>query len=246
MCLPLIGRRRSSSISTRLLIEAKPPPSLEPSPRRASIRAVNEPAHNYTRTTYGGATVNQRTRDMLEQAARIYGHAFTLTQGSYHPGSASSAGTHDGGGVVDVSVDGMTSAERDRAVQALRRVGFFAWLRTPPSFAYHIHAVAIGDRELSPAAKRQVPQGFADHDGLADQGPDPAPDPYPAWTRKYGTHVSPDPNPDEIVWYRLILDEQGHVLAHARDRAQLHQQLDVLLDADDARGLVIERDVGQG
>lgn len=207
---------------------------------------MTEPAHNYTRVMYGGKTVNQRTKDMLVSAEAIFGEGFRLSQGSYHPGTSASAGTHDGGGVVDISTTGMSVADRDRAVQALRRVGFFAWLRTPPKFDYHIHAVAIGDQQLSPAAKRQVTQGFADQDGLAGHGPDPASDPYPAWTRKYGTHVSPDPNPGETAWYRLVLDEQGHVLAHARDRAQLHQQLDVLLDADPVRGLVIERDVGQG
>ena len=156
---------------------------------------MNEPAHNYSRTRYGGGVVNQRTRDMLVAAEKINGHPFTLTQGSYNKGVSASAGTHDGGGVVDISVGGMDGAQRNAAVQALRRVGFFAWLRTPPSFAYHIHAVAIGDREMSPSARNQVKQGFADRDGLARHGPDPAPDPYPAWTAKYGKHASPDPAP---------------------------------------------------
>lgn len=172
---------------------------------------MTEPAHNYTRTTYSGKTVNQRTKDMLIIAENIYGHPFTLSQGSYHPGTAASAGTHDGGGVVDVSVDGMISTERYAAVQALRRAGFFAWLRTPPKFDYHIHAVAIGDREMSPAARRQQTQGFADQDGLAGHGPDPAPDPYPAWTRKYGTHVSPDPNPDEGHDEWIVVDGTGAI-----------------------------------
>lgn len=161
-----------------------PPPKTEAS----SV----EPAHNYARTTYGGRTVNQRTKVMLETAAQLFGRGFSLTQGSYSTGVSASAGTHDGGGVVDIDVDSLSSAQRDAAVQALRKAGFFAWLRVPPAFDYHIHAVAIGDREMSAAAKSQVVQGFQDRDGLARRGPDPAPDPYPAWTAKYGTHVSPD------------------------------------------------------
>ena len=121
-----------------------------------------EPAHNYDRVTYGGRTVNYRTKEMLEQAARIFGrtNGWVITQGSYNKGVGASAGTHDRGGVVDISVSGWSSATRSDAVQALRKAGFFAWLRTPAQgFAYHIHAVAIGDRELSPAARDQQAQG---------------------------------------------------------------------------------------
>lgn len=153
-----------------------------------------EPIHNYSRVSYAGKIVNYRTKLMLDTAAKIYGrgNGWVLTQGSYNRGVSASAGTHDGGGVVDISVNGMTSAERKLAVQALRKAGFFAWLRVPPAFSYHIHAVAIGDRELSSAARSQVAQGFADRDGLARRGPDPDPDPYPTWVDKYGRHVSLD------------------------------------------------------
>lgn len=154
-----------------------------------------EPIHNYSRVSYAGKTVNYRTKLMLDTAANIYGRSngWVLTQGSYNRGVGASAGTHDGGGVVDISVRGMTSAERRLAVQALRKAGFFAWLRTPEQgFSYHIHAVAIGDRELSPAARGQHTQGFQDRNGLAGRGPDPDADPYPTWVDAYGRHVSLD------------------------------------------------------
>lgn len=152
-----------------------------------------EPAHDYTRTTYGGKTVNMRTRNMLLHAAAIRGKGFTLTQGSYNRGVSASAGTHDGGGVVDVSVSGLTPAERSVAAMALRKAGFFAWTRTPvQGFAYHIHAVAIGDKQMSSGAKSQVVQGFQDRNGLANRGKDTAPDPFPLWIDKYGKHVSLD------------------------------------------------------
>ncbi|MEU3052289.1 peptidoglycan-binding domain-containing protein [Streptomyces griseus] len=144
-----------------------------------------EPAHDYTRTTYGGRTVNQRTKVMLQTAASIFGSSFTLTQGSYNRGVSASAGTHDGGGVVDISVSSMSAPQRKAAVQALRKAGLAAWLRVPPAFSYHIHAVAIGDRELSPSAKSQITQWKQDRNGLANWGPDPDADPYPAWTAKY-------------------------------------------------------------
>ena len=150
--------------------------------------ATGEPAHNYTRTTYGSKRVNQRTKVMLETAAREFGGPFYLTQGSYNAGGVSaSAGTHDGGGVVDISVYNMTSSRRAFAVQCLRRAGFAAWLRTPAQgFSYHIHACAIGDREMAPAAKKQVQAYFNGRDGLARNGVDTNPPrPWPAWANKY-------------------------------------------------------------
>lgn len=157
---------------------------------------MQEPAHDYRRVTYGGKTVNWRTRIMLEAAATLYGEPFKLTQGSYNKGVSASAGTHDGGGVVDISTAGMSTARREFAEQCLRRVGFFAWVREPPLFSYHIHAVAIGDREMSSSAKSQVAQGYADKDGLARRGHDSPLDPYPVWIDQYGRHVSLD-RPDE-------------------------------------------------
>lgn len=149
--------------------------------RAVAPSAAGEPIHNYTRTTYDGQRVNQRTKDMLNTAAAIFGSAFPLTQGSYNAGGvAASAGTHDGGGVVDV---GLTSAA---AVQALRKAGFAAWQRTPDEgFAYHIHAVAIGDREMSPSAKNQITSYFNGRNGLANNAKDPVARPWPEWVNKY-------------------------------------------------------------
>ncbi|GHG09638.1 peptidoglycan-binding protein [Streptomyces hydrogenans] len=169
------GAQTVAALGLRLVGTSTPPPA-----------STGEPAHVYTRTTYGGKKVNQRTKVMLETAAVDFGRSLTLLQGSYNAGGvAASAGTHDGGGVVDISVSGMSSAQRNELVQCLRRAGLAAWLRVPPAFDYHIHAVAIGDRELSSAAKSQIAQWAVDRDGLAARGPDPAPDPYPAWTRQY-------------------------------------------------------------
>ncbi len=147
----------------------------------------DEPAHNYTRTTYGGRTVNVRTQVMLQAAAKEFGGPFSLTQGSYNRGVSASAGTHDGGGVVDISVNNMSTSRRSEAVQCLRRAGFAAWLRTPSQgFAYHIHCNAIGDREMASVAKEQVQQYFNGQNGLSGHGADTNPPrPWPAWCNKY-------------------------------------------------------------
>lgn len=153
-----------------------------------------EPAHDYHRVTYGGHTVNVRTRTMLENAKHLlteYDWTPRLTQGSYNPGGvAASKGTHDGGGCVDVNVSTMSANGRLDCLRALRRAGFAAWIRTPAEgFGYHIHAVAIGDRELAPLAKTQVGDYFAGRNGLVNHGPDTAPAtvgrPYPSWAAKY-------------------------------------------------------------
>lgn len=147
-----------------------------------------EPVHSYARTTHGGRTVNKRTDDMLHTAETISGVKFTLSQGSYNRGGvAASAGTHDGGGVVDISVSNWSATTRKNVVQALRKAGFAAWLRTPAQgFSYHIHACAIGDREMAQGAKNQVTAYFNGRDGLARNGADTdAPRPYPSWAAKY-------------------------------------------------------------
>ncbi|WP_007024661.1 peptidoglycan-binding protein [Saccharomonospora iraqiensis] len=128
------------------------------------------------KTTMDGETVNRRSADMLGAAQRRIGVDFVLTQGSYNPGGdPSSAGTHDGGGVVDLSVHNLPSPWQ--AVKALREVGFAAWHRTPDQgpWAAHIHAVAVSDTALSPPAWDQVGDYFEGRNGLANNGPDDGP-----------------------------------------------------------------------
>ncbi len=145
-----------------------------------------EPAMDMSRTSYGGRTVNQRTKVLLQRAATIYGGSFTLIQGSYNVGVAASAGTHDGGGVVDINVNGMSTANRLRAVQALRKAGFAAWLRTPDEgFDYHIHANAIGDREMKSVARNQVASYFSGRNGLVSNARVTDALHWPTWVERY-------------------------------------------------------------
>ncbi|NKZ02303.1 peptidoglycan-binding domain-containing protein [Actinomadura latina] len=130
------------------------------------------------RVSTGGAVINTRTRDMLAEAERLLGRDLVLDQGSYNPGGdPTSAGTHDGGGVVDISVKGMTSATRTAVARALRRVGFAAWVRSPGQgdWPWHIHAAAISDTDLSSQAQHQTGDYYLGLNGLANRSPDDGP-----------------------------------------------------------------------
>ncbi|MFI6499848.1 peptidoglycan-binding protein [Nonomuraea typhae] len=130
------------------------------------------------RVSVGGFVVSTRTRNMLAEAERLIGRDLKLDQGSYNPGGdPTSAGTHDGGGVVDISAEGMNAATRTAVVRGLRLVGFAAWLRNPEQddWPWHVHAVAISDTELSRQAQQQVGDYYLGLNGLAGRGPDDGP-----------------------------------------------------------------------
>jgi hypothetical protein len=110
---------------------------------------------------------------MLLAAEKILGYQFNVIQGSYNAGGvAASAGTHDGGGALDVWGKGGSRVATE--VAALRRVGFAAWGRTPSQgpWGYHIHAIAIGDADLSSGARAQVTEYLNGYNGLAGNGRD--------------------------------------------------------------------------
>lgn len=131
-----------------------------------------------TRTTYQGFPVNTRTRAMLVAAQSRCGLTFTVEQGSYSPAvDPTSAGTHDGGGALDLDAERLSASQRLTAVTALRAVGFAAWLRTPSqgNWPLHLHAIAISDTDLSAPAQKQVGAYYEGRNGLADAQPDDGP-----------------------------------------------------------------------
>jgi hypothetical protein len=141
---------------------------------------------------YGSKRVNTRTKLMLAAADSQVPWTIKVTQGSYcvleKSGCAkASAGTHDGGGSIDIKASSMSSTERWRTVQALRRVGFAAWLRTPSQcggcWATHIHAVAIGDTDMwqkngKYTNRDQVGDYFVGKNGLSGHKGDNTPKKY--------------------------------------------------------------------
>jgi peptidoglycan hydrolase-like protein with peptidoglycan-binding domain len=139
---------------------------------------------------YTGKRVNNRTRNMLVAADAMLSWSITLTQGSYTSSNPSSAGTHDGGGVVDISVSALSTTQRWQTVKALRTVGFAAWLRNPSQgdWPYHIHAVAVSDPDLSTQARNQVHDHYFGKNGLANHAADDTPSSYRVtftWWEKY-------------------------------------------------------------
>jgi peptidoglycan hydrolase-like protein with peptidoglycan-binding domain len=133
-----------------------------------------------SRTSYDGHTVNQRTAAMLRAASDRLGRNCHLgiTQGSYNAGGVgASAGTHDGGGAADLDMGALCGKRTRHVVRALRVVGFAAWHRTaiPGVWGEHIHAIAISDPDLAPAAADQVWDYYTHHDGLAGNAVDTGP-----------------------------------------------------------------------
>lgn len=134
---------------------------------------------------HDGKTVDLRTHLALKEAERRLGYPLTVTQGSYNAGGvAASAGTHDGGGAVDLE-----AYDWQRKVRVLRAVGFAAWYRPElwrdgvKIWGPHVHAIQIGNDRLSDGARAQVADYYAGRDGLAGDGPDPyaRPNPIPVF-----------------------------------------------------------------
>ncbi len=177
--------------SPTLAATETPSPSPEPTATETPIPTAtpfgcSQPIDDMMRVAVaGGYTLNQRTVSMLEQAQVLYGGTHELlravTQGSYNIGVDASFGTHDGGGAVDLSLRDLQDfhhilyEEEDVLILALREAGFAAWVRDQgalyPDSPIHIHAIAVGDPELSPAAEEQLtgPVGyFRGYNGLPD------------------------------------------------------------------------------
>jgi len=139
---------------------------------------VTQPIGPGAKVSRDGFVVDSRTEAMLTEAERLLGRTLVLEQGSYNPGGdPTSAGTHDGGGVVDISVQGMTASTRTAVAKALRQVGFAAWVRDPSQgdWPWHIHAAAISDTDLSSQAQHQVGDYYLGMNGLANRAPDDGP-----------------------------------------------------------------------
>lgn len=180
------------------------------------------------RIWFRGVLLNERTRDMVLAAEKIAGFPLVLTQGSYNRGGvAASAGTHDGGGAVDVRAKDLSVTERQKVVAAMRQVGFAAWLRTPDQadWPYHVHAEAVGDPELSAGAARQITQYLKGTNGLASKGKDDGPRTWVGvtWESYQAEHQTPPgdpdpvkPQPEDDMWEPAEADkiEKRYTLAH--------------------------------
>jgi len=188
-------------------------PASTPTLDAAPQVACQKPPDDYQRVTIGKQTINARTRWMLQLAQALYqgrGDPLNVTQGSYVDAVAASFGTHAGGGAVDISVrvkghpDMLLDVnEMAELVITLRQAGFAAWARLPgdlsPGTVTHLHAIAVGDRELSEAAHLQLdgPAGyFRGLNGIPPENGGTQPDRYGGpivceWMKESGFHALP-------------------------------------------------------
>ncbi|GIG62983.1 peptidoglycan-binding protein [Longispora fulva] len=168
-------------------------------PGPSSLTALGQGRFTLTRLIGPGAhlqrdgyTIDARTQAMLTESERLLGFHLTLSQGSYNPGGdPTSAGTHDGGGVVDINVDGMSADTRTAVTRALRQVGFAAWVRNPSQgdWPWHIHAAAISDTDLSTQAQNQTGDYYLGLNGLANHAADDGPRiPIQTWEEYQRSH----------------------------------------------------------
>lgn len=131
-------------------------------------------------TKYGGKTVNNGTRAILEatnvilQNSPHYGREkenMTIVQGSYNGGGvAASAGTHDGGAAFD-----LTAFNDKNRVKVLRLLGTTTNIRPTIRnlWSRHLHGIVVGDGTASRGAKGQVTEYLGGGDGLQGNAKDP-------------------------------------------------------------------------
>ncbi len=166
--LPQTERAATSTPTGFAITTQTPLPPTLTATLTSTITSTPEPAdcqkppEDYTRLEINGWTINQRTFAMLTHAQELYGgeleiNGYAITQGSYH----------DNGPLI----------------HALRMAGFAAWLREYGELyadsPIHIHAIAIGDQELSAPAEDQLtgPAGyFRGYNGLPASFGGPFPD----------------------------------------------------------------------
>jgi hypothetical protein len=125
-----------------------------------------------------------RTRYRLQKLAqkRKKSYELRIIQGSYNSSVDASAGTHDFDAVLDVQIVGMDWYEAQRW---LRRQGWAAWVREPPTFSWHIHMISLPPYKLRWVSKvgylvsGQVNDYYAKKSGLVGHYPDPTWHPSP-------------------------------------------------------------------
>jgi hypothetical protein len=185
-----------------------------------------------TRVTFEGFRMDARTRDMLVAARVVSGPSLTITQGSYNGGGvAASAGTHDGGGALDLRARDHTAAQRRAVVGILRKVGFAAWLRTPSqgNWPYHYHVIAKGCPDLSRGARGQVTDYLAGRNGLANNGADDGTRAWVNWTwEKYKATYPHLLTEDELSAQDVknIRDDIAALKVYVESRTQAYASFD--------------------
>lgn len=182
----------------------------------------------YERVWYDGEVLNRRSLASYLQAVNFLSDFYkvprpAIMQGSYSGGVEASAGTHNGGGAIDI--DYMGSRKNPKVVSIFRECGWAMWYRPyrPELWGAHNHGIMIGDREMSSGAESQVHDYFAHLDGLASHSFDPTPRPNPipvfiyplrivdlsVLRKEAGKTRNWDPNPSVRVVQRALNKKRG-------------------------------------
>ena len=156
----------------------------------------------YARVWWRGHQFDERTKSALVWSEQHYllkkngkprgknRRPFSIGQGSYADGSLS-AGTHSGGGAVDIGFAGLNMRQRRAVVYWMKRAGFAAWAREGAAWGTnndHAHAI-LPSRTNSAEAKSQVASYRRGRSGLAGDGIDPTLrlKPMPRWSHRANT-----------------------------------------------------------
>jgi hypothetical protein len=175
-----------------------PLPIQSPSPKSMPFyepAGCQLPIEDYSSVRVGKWRLDRRSYTMLQYAKQLYngpidvaGSAILRTGGG--TGNSSGGEPYAGSGIVDISLNSKGKADIlytdiEPLIQALRTAGFAAWLRgwnTGNSTSkIYIHAIAIGDANLSSAAKGQLTGEFGyfrGYTGIPSAEGNPVPDPW--------------------------------------------------------------------
>jgi hypothetical protein len=159
---------------------------------------------------YNGKLMDEKTKAFIQAMEARLGYPLTIVQGCYSTAVDASAGTHAGGGVVDLA-----KYDWQRKVRVARALGAFAWHR-PYNWdgrggMEHIHLGIRDHGNLSPAAAAQQVQYDAHPptNGLANRGLDETWHPQPPVV----FHYPPKPTPVATVHQGVTLNDDWGNLA---------------------------------
>ena len=133
---------------------------------------------SHPRATWRGVTVCAHMIPKLDAWARNVGDDIKLTPlpgcGSYQTTTAASAGTHAGGGAIDIDLRGYTEEQRLRVETEGRKVLNLAYYRPAINglWTWHAHALDASCPELARPAAAQFTLYSRGLNALANNGPD--------------------------------------------------------------------------
>ena len=151
-------------------------PTTVPKDTEKTVTKWNDRVY-YTNPDGDKKLMNAGAKAILDayNSSGIENEKVTVTQGGYNRGGvAASAGTHDGGGVYD-----LTKFNAATRVKNLRKLGVAIWRRKTNQghWVEHLHGVVDGDGTASAGAKNQVTAYHKGRNGLANNAADDGPKP---------------------------------------------------------------------